>query len=392
MGFQLKKFNPSDLRKHVAPEFVFGNGALTLVSQYAMNFGGRKALVVTDEGVRRAGWTGQVEEELQQAGIPYAIFDQLHANPKDYEVMAGAEFYLREKCDLIIAVGGGSPMDCAKGIGIVSTNQRDILEFSGIDAVPIPGPPLICIPTTAGSSADVSQFAILTDSQRGIKEAVISKAVVPDVALIDPQTTTTMSAELTAGVGVDALCHAMEAYVSNASSPLSDLHALEAVRLVTHYLLKAIEEPDNLVWRGQVMWGSLMAGLAFSNASLGLVHSMAHSLGGVLDLTHGECNAILLAPVIAFNFDAVPDKYRQAGMAMGLDIDHLSREAQKDMLCEALQAFRKQAGLCHSLGDLGVTRELIPQLAKMAHQDLCLVTNPVKPSIEEIERLYERAI
>ncbi len=381
-----------ELRKFVAPELVFGEGALDLVSRYALNLGAGKVLIVTDPGVRAAGWTGRVKEELRQAGISYALFDRLTPNPKDYEVMEGADFYQCEQCDLIIAVGGGSSMDCAKGIGIVSTNGKHILKFEGVDEVAIPGPPLICIPTTAGSSADVSQFAIITDSTRRVKIGIISKTTVPDVALIDPQTTTTMPSELTAATGVDALVHACEAYVSNASSPLTDLCALEAIRLVAGHLYAAIQHPQDPFHRSQMMLGSLMAGLAFSNASLGLVHSMAHSLGGRLDLAHGECNAILLEPVVAFNFQAARQRYIRIGEAMGLTMQGLDVAEQKNELLHALSDFCRKVGIRKTLSDLGVTQSDLAPLAQLALQDPCLATNPITPTVQEIEQIYERVL
>lgn len=196
---------------------------------------------------------------------------------------------------------GFGAIDCAKGIGVASTNRKHMLEFKGVDHVPIPGPPFIAIPSTAGTSADVSQFAIINDTDRRCKFAIISKSVVPDVALIDPTTTTTMDPYLTACTGMDALVHAIEAFVSTAHSPLFDIHALEAIRLVCKHLPFAIRNPQDAEARGGMMLASLEAGLAFSNASLGAVHAMAHSLGGYLDLPHGECNVLLLDHVVAFN-------------------------------------------------------------------------------------------
>ena len=187
-----------------------------------------------------------IRDSLDEAGIESVLFSAVSPNPRDSEVMSGAELYRSEKCDAIIVVGGGSPMDCAKGIGIVSTNNCHILDCEGVDNVSNPMPPLICIPTTAGTSADVSQFAIINNSAERVKIAIISKSTVPDVALIDPETTTTMDPYLTACTGMDALVHAIEAYVSNASSPLTDLHALQAIRLISANLLTAIAEPHNL--------------------------------------------------------------------------------------------------------------------------------------------------
>lgn len=380
------------LRKFVAPEFVFGIDARKLAGRYAKNFGARKVLVVTDPGVVSAGWTYDVLVFLREAGVEYAVFSSVTSNPKTEEVRAGAEIYQREGCNAIVAVGGGSPMDCAKGIGIVSTNNLDILEFEGVDKVGLSTPPLICIPTTAGSAADVSQFAIITDVRRGVKFAIISKMIVPDVALIDPVTTTTMPAELTACTGMDVLCHAIEAFVSTAHSSITDLHALQAIRLVMENLLPAIHEPDNMVLRGMMMQACLDAGLAFSNASLGMVHAMAHALGGLLDAPHGKCNAILLPYVIAFNYEEVPCRYGEIAKAMGLEVKGKAPAEVLSDIVSALGRLNEAAGISVSLGSLGVRRDVIPELAKKAMNDPCIYTNPRQPQLQDIESIYEKAL
>lgn len=381
-----------EIRKNVAPEFVMGAGALQLVGRYAKNFAAQKVLLVTDPGLVAAGWVAKVVEALTQADVPSVVFSEVSPNPRDTEVMAGARLFLDSGCDLIVALGGGSPMDCAKGIGVVATSGEDILSFEGVDKVSIPGPPLICIPTTAGTAADVSQFAIINDSARHVKIAIISKAMVPDAALIDPRTTTTMPADLTAATGIDALVHAIEAYVSTASSPVTDLHALEAVRLISANLVPAIQNPDEMQYRDAMMLASLLAGLAFSNASLGLVHAMAHSLGGLLDLPHGVCNALLLEYVVEFNHAGTPERYAALAKAFGADVENLPVAEQKNCFIEALFALRKAVGLGHGLGQLGVKKESIPALARYALNDPCVATNPVKPGVQDIERIYERAL
>jgi alcohol dehydrogenase len=381
-----------EARKNVSPEFVLGEGALALVGRYASNFDASKVFLVTDHGVIAAGWTAMVVDSLSQMGIPTYIYSDVSPNPRDTEIMRGASIYLVEQCNVIVAVGGGSPMDCAKGIGIVVSNNRHILEFEGVDRIPIPGPPLICIPTTSGTAAEVSQFDIVNDTSRKVKIVIISKATIPDVALIDPLVATTMSAALTAATGIDALVHAIEAYVSLARSPITDLHSLEAIRLVSANLIAAIEDPGNLFYRDQMMLGSLLAGLAFSNASLGLVHAMAHALGGWMDLPHGDCNAMLLEHVINFNFDSAPDRYRSIGKAFGMHLEGLSPEESKIQMVASIKLFRQSAGLTHSLKDFGVDKAKIRELARFAFKDPCLVTNPIQPTIEDIERIYERAL
>jgi alcohol dehydrogenase len=381
-----------EARKIVSPEFVFGEGALELVGRYAVNLGANKALLVTDPGVIQAGWASQVKQLLERHGIAFAVFSELTPNPRETHVMRGADFYRDEQCDVIVAVGGGSSIDCAKGIGIVASNNRNILEFEGVDRIPIPGPPLICIPTTSGSSADISQFDIINDSVRKKKVAIISKATIPDVALIDPVTTTTMPPLLTAATGMDALVHAIEAYVSLASSAITDLYALEAIRLVRANLEAAIENPNEIKAREQMSLASLLAGLAFSNASLGLVHAMAHALGGWLDLPHGECNAILLCSVVAFNFASAPERYRRAAAAFGVSLEGCSDSAAKERIVTELNAFRSRVGLGCSLTHYGVSHGSLQQLARHAYDDPCLATNPVQPSAEDIEKIYERSL
>jgi alcohol dehydrogenase class IV len=377
-----------ELRKFVVPEFIFGVGASNLAGRYARNLGARKVLVVTDQGVIEAGWTKQVTDSLEAENLRYVVFSNVTPNPRAQEVMAGAAIYQTEGCNVIVVVGGGSPMDCAKGIGIVSSNKRHILEFEGVDQVPMPGPPLICIPTTAGSSADVSQFAIITDTDRQVKIAIISKAMVPDAALIDPVTTTTMSPYLTACTGIDALTHAIEAFVSNAHSPITDLHALEAVRLISANLLTILVESTNIELRSQMMLGSLHAGLAFSNASLGAVHAIAHSLGGFLDCPHGEANSLLLEHVVAFNFEAAADRYLEIGRAMGLG---WQPGQGKSAILAGITQLREVAGIEQSLSQKGLCRSDIAKLAEKAMQDPCMVTNPRRPTQTEIEAIYEAA-
>ena len=314
-------------------------------------------------------------------------------NPKDFEVMQGVERYLEADCDAIVAIGGGSPIDCAKGIAVVVANGGHILDYIGVDTVSEPGPPLICIPTTAGTAADVSQFAIIVDTENRNKIAIITKAIVPDLSLIDPATTTTMDPFLTACTGIDALTHAIEAAVSNAHSPITDLHALKAIELIKENLEKVMFNPDDIPAREGMTLGCLEAGLAFSNASLGAVHAMAHSLGGFFDLPHGECNAILLPHVMEFNFPASDTQFRKIMNSLSLDgpKQMTSREAQKLILSE-VNRLRQSIGIQETLSDRGVHRTDIKELVGNALRDPCLVTNPRSAKKRDIEVIYEEAL
>jgi len=380
------------LRKFVAPEIVFGPGARHLAGRYARNFGIRKVLVVTDSGVIQAGWAGDVLASLERDGVGHAVFSSVTPNPRAEQVARGADLYTKERCSGLVAVGGGSPMDCAKGIGIVSSNGRPILSFVGVDRVPVPMPPLLCVPTTGGSSADVSQFAIIADARRKVKRAIISKAVVPDVALIDPETLTSMSPHLAACTGMDALVHAVEAYVSNAHSPLTDVHALEAIRRLSSHLVASVEDPGNVDLKAEIMLGSLHAGMAFSNASLGAVHAMAHSLGGFLDLPHGECNALLFDSVLTFNFAGARERYREIALALGIRPRGGTWTSLKRDLLAWVRDLKRQIGVSSTLASKGVVRSDLPALARKASQDPCIVTNPRALSLRDIERMYEEAL
>lgn len=380
------------LRKFVAPEIMFGDGALHLAGQYGRNLGGNKALIVSDPGVLAAGWVQQVLASVGNAGLESTLFTQVTPNPRIEEVAAGAAVYAEQGCDIIVAVGGGSAIDCAKGIGLLAANQGGIRDLVGVDNVSAPMPPTICIPTTAGTSADVSQFAVITDREINRKLLIISKAVVPDISLIDPTTLTTMDAPLTACTGMDALVHAVEAYVSLGHSPLTDMHALQAVRLISSNLQKSITEPNNLEYRNNMMLASLEAGLAFSNASLGAVHAMAHSLGGLLDLPHGQCNAMLLDAVVDFNYGQVEQRYRDIATAMGIEIDGLpSGEIRKRLVAE-IRRLRETAGLRDTLSRCGVHRTDVHELAETALNDPCVVTNPRRPCQRDIEVIYEESL
>jgi alcohol dehydrogenase len=380
-----------ELRKFVTPEVIFGVDARKLAGRCCNNLGARHALIVTDPGVIAAGWLADIAASLEEASVAYSVYSGVTPNPRAEEVMVGADLYRSKGCDVIVAVGGGSAIDCAKGIGIVSSNRRHILEFAGADQIPVPMPPVVCVPTT-NASADVSQFAIITDLVLRTKVTIISKAVVPDVALVDPVTLTTMDPYLTACTGMDALSHGIEAFMSSGRSQLTDLYAIDAIRLVIGSLSVCLRDPTDLEARSRMMLASLEAGVAFSNASLGAVHAMAHSLGGALDLPHGECNAMLLRHVLAFNGEAAADRFDRIGEAMGLDLRGLTAEERCARLVAAVAAVPAKLGLSFTLGQRGVRRSDIPELARHALEDVCIVTNPRRANQRDVEVIYEEAL
>lgn len=388
----MSKDTVMELRKFVVPEIIIGIDARLLIHRYLTHFNSKRPMIVTDPGVINQPWFLELEVLIQSNTESIVIFDDITPNPRDYEAMMGAEIFLSHDCDLLIAIGGGSPIDCAKCISIVSTNGGHILNYEGVDEIKLPGPPLICIPSTAGTSADISQFAIIQDSQESVKRAIISKKVVPDLALIDPVPLMTMDKYLTACTGMDALTHAIEAFVSNAHSPLTDVHALEAISLIYNNIEKATEDNRSLATMYQMLLGSLQAGLAFSNASLGAVHAMAHSLGGLLDLPHGECNSILLEHVIALNYEAEIERYKFIARQLDIQTQELTDDNILEKILEKIRFMRDRLNIPSFIKVASLTSEIIDQLVVNAQNDPCMATNPRILSPKELKCIYEQIL
>lgn len=388
--------NHIELRKFLAPEIISGTDSRLIVGRYLDYFESRKPFIVTDKNVSTYRWFEEILEEIDDYVDDYIIYDQVTPNPTDLQVFEGNEIFLSSRCDLIIAIGGGSPIDCAKGIAILSANPGEITDYVGVDQIENPGPPLICIPSTAGSSADISQFAIILDREEKLKKAIISKKIVPDLALLDPVPLTTMDPYLRSCTGIDALTHAIEAYVSNASSPLTDTHAIDAIHRIYESLEKT-SVPDfdplqNSEVMANLMFGSLEAGLAFSNASLGAVHAMAHSLGGLLNLPHGECNALLLEHVVEYNYDSEPEKFRIIAKTLNLPVESLNSEEIKEELCATLKSLRISLGIVPHLRKSDLSEDIIHLLVKHSLDDPCIITNPKHITEEDVMKIYGQII
>jgi 1,3-propanediol dehydrogenase len=291
-----------------------------------------------------------------------------------------------------LVIGGGSPIDCAKAVALLSTNgEGDIRPYEGIDKITRPLPPMVMAPSTAGTGADVSQFCIITDTERRLKMVLASKSLVPDISITDPLLLTTKDRELTAHTGMDALTHAIEAYLSVAATPLTDVHALNAIRLISRNLRESVASRTNLRAKEAMAMASLQAGLAFSNAVLGAVHAMAHQLGGMLDMPHGEVDAILLPYVMEFNFIAATERYVDIAVAMGQEVAGLNRREAGLRAITAVRALACDIGIPGSLAEIGVKPEDISQLSANAMKDACLVTNPRDTTMADIEALFRRA-
>lgn len=380
------------LAKFHAPEIVFGQHALLELGHSAARLGARRPFLLTDPGVVEAGWPHRACEQLRSAGLQPVVWSELTPNPKDFEVQAAYEEYVASGADVIVAVGGGSCVDAAKGVAILSGNGGRILDYEGVDEVVKPIPPLVMVPSTSGTGADVSQFCVVTDTVRATKVTIISRTLVPEISIVDPLLLTTMPEWLNAATGLDALAHAVESYVSRAHNPLTDHHALHAVTLVTENVLRTLVEPDNMQARTAMAQGSLEAGMAFTNAILGATHAMSHQVGGLLDAPHGVINAILLPHVIRFNAAEEPTRYKPLARAAGIDADRVPAEVAAELLADRVRELADSLGVPRGLRGLGVDEHNVAALARTTMRDACLTTNPRAMDQQQAEALFRAAM
>ena len=366
---------------------ILGQGALAEGLTQIAQLGFKKAFLVTDAPLVQMGMAQQVADRLAEKGIEYVIFDGVKPNPTVGNVNAGLEQLNKAQADFIISLGGGSVHDCAKGIALVASNGGKIEDYEGLNQSKKPQMTLIAINTTAGTASEMTRFTIITDESRHVKMAFVDSNVTPFLSINDSELMEGMPAGLTAATGMDALTHAVEAYVSTIASPITDACALKAIALVARYLPTAVREPNNKEAREQMAYAQFLAGMAFNNASLGYVHAMAHQLGGFYDLPHGVCNALLLPHVEAFNMSVASERLNEVGQVLGANNSDL-----KDL--DVIAAIKKLAdivGIPKSLEELGVKREDFDTLADNALKDVCGLTNPVQASHAEIVGIFENA-
>ncbi|MGW7297465.1 iron-containing alcohol dehydrogenase [Streptomyces sp. NPDC054829] len=380
------------LAKFHVPEIVFGPGSLTELGHCALRLGGRRPFLVTDPGLMAAGWADEAVAHLRRAGLRPVMWSDLTPNPKDHEVQGGYERYVESGCDVIVGVGGGSVIDAAKGVAILSGNGGRILDYEGVDRVVHPIPPTVMVPSTSGTGADVSQFAVITDTTAHIKITIVSRTLVPDISVIDPRLLTTMPPWLNAATGLDALTHAIEAFVSRAHNPLTDMHALHAVELIMGNLLRTQLEPKDFGARLAMAQAALHAGMAFTNAILGATHAMSHQVGGLLDAPHGVVNGVLLPHVIRFNAEAWPDRFVALGKAAGLPTAGVPAYEVAARLADLVRALADDVGVPKGLSSLGVVEGDVPVLARTTLKDACMATNPRIVELRDVETLFREAL
>jgi 1,3-propanediol dehydrogenase len=378
--------------KFHAPEIVFGYGSLAEAGHCALRLGARRPFVVTDPGIIEAGWVSELLGHLAEVGLGAHVWDDVTPNPKDREIAAAYQRYCEYGGDVIVAIGGGSCIDAAKGVAILAGNGGSILDYAGVDRAQQPIPPLLTIPSTAGTGADVSQFCIVSDTARRVKVTIMGRALVPDISVTDPRLLTTMPDDLAAATGLDALTHGIEAYVSLAHNPLTDIHALTAVRLVGTDLERTLLKPQDVPARTAMAQASLEAGLAFTNAILGATHAMSHQVGGLLDAPHGVVNGVLLPHVIRYNAALAPERFVPLAAAAGLPVDGVPADEAAEMLAGWVRGLGDRVGVPRGLRELGVTDADLPRLATSTMDDACLTTNPRGADAAAVEALFRVAL
>ena len=381
-------------RLNVPPQVIIGPGASELAGEEARRLKARKVLLVTEPGVAKMGIADQVLRSLSQAGVAAVTYDKVQPDPTDTNVSEGLEILRREGCTVVIGVGGGSPLDAAKAIAVMSANPGAIADYMGYHKVPNAGAPVIAIPTTAGTGSEVTKVVVIGDTKRGIKMMCLDLNFLPAVALVDYKLTMTMPKALTANVGLDSLVHGVEAYLSRKAHPLTDVLALSAIRQITANIRAAWAEPGNESARAAMMLGATMGGMAFSNSSVALVHGMSRPLGAVFHLHHGLSNAVLIPAVMSWNAPACAERFADIARAMGLEVAGLSAAEAAQRAVAALVKLNADLQVPR-LRDCNISRDALEKaLPKMAADALASgspANNPRVPTAEEIVALYRQA-
>ncbi|MBQ6888181.1 MAG: lactaldehyde reductase [Lachnospiraceae bacterium] len=366
-----------------------GSGAMKEIVTEARGRGFQKALLCSDPDLIRFGVTKKVTDILDEASLDYEIYSNIKANPTIENVQTGVEAFKKAGADYLIAIGGGSSMDTAKGIGIVIANPEfgDIRSLEGVAATKNKSVPIFAVPTTAGTAAEVTINYVITDVEKNRKMVCVDPKDIPVVAFVDPDMMSTMPKGLTAATGMDALTHAIEGYITAGAWELSDMFHLKAIEIIARSLRGAVNNtPEG---RSDMALGQYVAGMGFSNVGLGIVHSMAHPLGALYDTPHGVANAIILPTVMEYNAEATGDKYKYIAQAMGVEgTESMTQEEYRKAAVQAVRKLSQDVGIPADLKEI-VKKEDIPFLAQSAYDDACRPGNPKETSVKDIVALYE---
>ena len=372
----------------------FGPGARKVLPEVIQRLGKKKALVVTDKGLIQFGVAKMVTDVLDEAGVAYDVFSEVKPNPTVKNVQDGVAAFKASGADLLVAIGGGSAMDTAKGIGIVVANPEfaDVVSLEGCAPTKNKSVPMVALPTTAGTAAETTINYVIIDEEKKKKMVCVDPNDIPAVAVIDAELMYSLHRSLTAATGMDALTHAIEGYITKGAWEMSDMFEIEAIRMISRYLPVAVDEPQNPEGRNGMAVAQYIAGMAFSNVGLGLVHGMAHPMGSLFDVPHGVANALLLPTVMEYNMPECIDKYPRIAEAMGVDIKGMTPQKASQAAVDAVRALAIRVGIPQHLSDLGIKESDIPALAEQAIADVCTPGNPRECSLEDIKALYRQVL
>lgn len=372
----------------------FGPGARKELPGVVARLGFKKALVVTDKGLMKFGVAKQVTDVLDEAHIPYDIYDEVKANPTVTNVKDGVKALKAAQADFIIALGGGSSMDTAKGIGIVSNNPEfsDVVSLEGVADTKKKTVPIIALPTTAGTAAETTINYVIIDESKQKKMVCVDPNDIPIVAIVDAELMYSLPKSLTASTGMDAMTHAIEGLITKAAWELSDMFEIKAIEMIHRYLPIAVEEPTNPVGRDGMAVAQYVAGMAFSNVGLGVDHGMAHPMSALHDVPHGVACAILLPTVMRFNAPAALDKYVDIAKAVGVYKEGMTKEEAAEAACNEIEALSRKVGIPQHLSDLGIYEKDIDALADQAFADVCTPGNPREVTRDDIVQLYRQIL
>ncbi len=376
---------------HTPKKIIYGQGSVLATGAQAKAYG-KKALIVTGRSsTKKSGALDALVQSLSESQVESVIFDQVESDPSVITVEKGAALCHEIQPDMIIGIGGGSPLDAAKVINLLYKNGGRVDEYLQEKAI-TPLLPFLAIPTTAGTGSEVTKFSVITDTETKIKMVIPGVYMIPDIAILDPEITVTMPPDVTAATALDALTHAIEAYTSKLKQPLSDGFALSAISKISQSLLSAVREPENLEAREQLLIGQMEAGLAFSNASVGLVHSMSRPLGAHFGVPHGLANALLLPHVMSYNLDHAIERYAEVAEALGKKTEGMTSEQAAKEAVNHVENLFLHTGLPVCLKDIGIKEDKIPVMAKDALESGSTNNNPKMPSLDDIIAIYNKAM
>jgi alcohol dehydrogenase len=372
---------------------ILGVGSSKEVGEQAKGLGFKKALIVTDAGLAKLGVADQIGALLKASGVDYVVYDGAEPNPTDKNVRDGVKAWKDNKIDALISLGGGSSHDCGKGIGLMVSNPgKDIRDFEGLNKSTEKFVPYIAINTTAGTASEMTRFCIITNTDTHVKMAIVDWRVTAQVCIVDPVLMVGKPPALTAATGMDALTHAVEAYVSTIAEPITDACAIKAIELIAKSLRRAVALGSDLQARDDMAWAEFLAGMAFNNAGLGYVHAMAHQLGGFYNLPHGVCNAILLPAVEQFNLISAPERFADIAKAMGVKTETMSTLDAAQAAITAIKKLSADIGIPPNLTVLGVKEADLKIMAENAKKDVCQLMNPRTATLDEVINIFKSAL